>query len=518
MAEQAQTHVPTVPLEETAVITENNTIHSSASSTTPVHQFDTIDDGSSDDDTSNDSPLRSIKRSLPQLFVFPHLFRKHAWALLILTTVVMITYIWLYLGSLWSPLTRVKNFNVVLYNGDTGFDYSNTPAQLVPLFQAITSNSSLGSLVEKQIMNHQGALNHVVTWIDRTNEGNLDRDALLNMIEVGDAWGVIYIPSNFSNNMLSYAPTNSGPATAASLKPVQFEYIYDQGRAYGTHSILEKVISKSMSALTMGFESGLLNSSANQTLLQTMHPSFWLQAMSMSETIMHPVLIYGQSFACYITFVVLYIGAILTVTTTTKFLPNTVETLGVLDNIDGSGKPSTTKFPAIRIAWARHAVGFIFSTFHVIFIWMVPQVMSSHQIYEKYNAGIAFAFIWLVGKSFNSILFLFVQLLTVDGFQIPATLFMILMLTSSGGILDWRVMPGFFRIGKAFPFTYAVNGMKAIYFGSRTDKMWVNWVAIAAWTVVPLTIHIVLARSDVRLRREALRQQSRTKSAASSEL
>ncbi|KAF9347500.1 hypothetical protein BGX26_001005 [Mortierella sp. AD094] len=522
MAEQTQTHVPMVPLEkETAVATEDNVVHSSASSTTPVHQIDTIEtsiDDDDDDGTSKDSPLRSFKKTLPQLFVFPHLFKKHAWILLIITTLVMIAYIWLYLGSLWSPFTRIKNFNIVFYNGDAGFDYSHTPAQLVPLFQTITGNSSLGSLVQKQIMNPQGALNQVVTWIDRTSEGSLDRDALLNIIDAGDAWGVIYIPSNFSNNFLSYAPTNNGPATAATLKPVEFEYIFDQGRAYGTHSILEKAISRSMGALTMGFESGLLSSPANQTLLQTMHPSFWVQAMRMSETTMHPVLVYGQNFACYVSFIVLYIGSILTVSTTIKFLPNTVETLGVLDNIENNGQPSTNKFPALRIALARNTVGAIFSTVHVIFIWMAPLVMYNHQISEKYNAGIAFAFMWMVGKSFNSILFLMAHVLSVDGFQIPATMFMILMFTSSAGILDWRVMPGFFRIGKAFPFTYAVKGMKAIYFGSLSDDMWINWVVITAWILVPLIIDTTLARSDVRLRREALRQKSRANSAAASVL
>ncbi|KAF9106616.1 hypothetical protein BGX27_009094 [Mortierella sp. AM989] len=509
-------HIPMTSVEKE---TEDKPVFSSASSTTPVQQldsFDTIDDRYSDDQ-SRDPPSRNLKKSLPQFFVLPHLFTKNAWILLGITTAITIIYIWLYLGSLWNPFSRVKSFSVVIYNGDAGFDYTQTPQQLTPVFQAITGNSSLGSLVEKQIMDPQGVLNHVVTWIDKSQE-TWDRDSLLKLVDSGDVWGVVYIPTNFSSNFLSYAPTNAGPATAATVKPAAFEYIFDQGRSYGTHSILEKAVSRSMEALCKGFERNLLASPANQTLLQNMHPSLWIQAISMTETVMHPVLVYGQNFATYVSFIVLYIGAVLTVYTTSKFLPNTVETIGVLDgfenNYDGPDKtPRPTKFPALRIALARFNVGAIFSTIHCIFIWMTPQVMNNHQISDKYNAGIAFAFIWMVGKAFNSVLFLMAQVLTVDGFQIPATVFMLLMFTSSGGILDWTVMPGFFRIGKAFPFTYAVKGMKTIYFGTLTDDMWINWVAISAWIVVPLGLTLILARSDVRLRREEMRQKSRAQSA-----
>jgi len=137
---------------------------------------------------------------------------------------------------------------------------------------------------------------------------------------------------------------------------------------------------------------------------------------------------------------------------------------------------------------------------------MTPLVLRGHQISPHYDAGIAFAFIWFVGISFISILFFLSHLLSVDGFQVPATVLMILMFTSSGGILDWILMPGFFRIGKAFPFSYGVRGLRTIYFGSLRNKMWINWVVIAAWIVIPGLITMFMARSEIRLRREKLRR------------
>ncbi|KAI1315664.1 hypothetical protein EDD11_000557 [Mortierella claussenii] len=494
---------------------DDNGLRSSASSTAPVHQpIDTQPATPGSASSSQMAPKQSLRESFPQFFVLPHLLKKNAWLLLAATSLVMVVYIWLYLGALWSPLTRVKNVEILLYNADTGFDYSQTPPQLVSLFQSISHNQSLGNIVESQIMDPQGQLNHVVSWVDKSQEAGWDRDSLIDYVVQGKAWGLLYIPANFSNNFLSYAPsTSTGPATAASLKVVDMEYVFDQGRSYATHSIVEKYISKSLDILSKTFEKQLLTSPANQTLLQTMHPVLWVQAIHISETVMNPVLVYGQNFATYVVFIVLYIGSMLAVYSICKYLPNTIETIGVLtfgpnDTVGEPYKKSSQipKFPALRIVLARNAVALMFSLVHTIFIWMVPQVLHGHQMSEHYNAGIAFAFIWFVGISFISILFLLSHLLTVDGFQGPATMLMILMFTSSGGILDWAVMPGFFRVGIVFPFTYGVKGLRAIYFGSLRDKMWINWLVILAWIVIPGVITMAIARSEIRLRRQNMRR------------
>ncbi|KAF9965908.1 hypothetical protein BGZ70_003812 [Mortierella alpina] len=488
--------------------TEDQGVRSSASSTTPVHQ------SSIESTDIENPPKQSVRDSFPQFFVLPHLLKKNAWILLMATSFVMIVYIWLYLGALWSPLTRVKNVEIVLYNADAGFDYSQTPPQLAQLFQTITKNSSLGSLIENQIMDPEGQLNHIVSWVDKSQEPGWDRESLVDHVEKGKTWGLLYIPANFSNNFLTYAPsTTSGPATAANLKVVDMEYVFDQGRSYATHSIVEKYMSKSLDIMSKTFERNLLLSPANQTLLQVMHPVLWVQAIHMSETVMNPVLVYGQNFATYVVFIVLYIGSMLAVYSICKYLPNTIETIGVLtfgpnDEIPIKKASQIPKFPAIRIVLARNGVAMMFSLLHTIFIWMVPQLLHGHQMSEHFNAGIAFAFIWFVGISFISILFLLSHLLTVDGFQGPATMLMILMFTSSGGILDWVVMPGFFRVGIVFPFTYAVKGLRTIYFGSLREEMWINWLVILGWIVIPGVITMVMARSEIRLRRENMRRDA----------
>ncbi|KAH7046334.1 hypothetical protein BKA57DRAFT_537215 [Linnemannia elongata] len=493
-----------VPLEADPQTTRN----SSSSSTTPVHQVDTI----TETEMGEVTPAQCTKESWPQFFVLPHLLKKNAWILLAATTFVMLVYIWLYLGSLWSPMSRVKNVEIVFYNADKGFDYSQTPAPLAQLFQTITHNNSMGTMIQNQIMDPEGQLNHIFSWVDKTNEPEWDRDSLVDHVEKAKAWGLLYIPANFSSNFLSFAPsTSTGPATAATLKTLDMEYVFDQGRSYATHSIVEKYMSRSMETLSRTFERQLLTSPANQTLLQNLHPTFWVQSIHLTETIMNPVLVYGQNFATYVVFIVLYIGSMLAVYSICKYLPNTIETIGVLTFGNDSNEPirkssQIPKFPAIRIVLGRNTVAVMFSIIHTVFIWMVPQVLHGHQMSEHFNGGIAFAFIWFTGLSFISILFLLSHLLTVDGFQGPATMLMILMFTSSGGILDWVIMPGFFRVGKIFPFTYGVRGLRSIYFGSLREQMWINWLVILAWIVIPGIITLFMARSEIRLRRENMRR------------
>src|SRR5689334_7680646 len=94
-----------------------------------------------------------------------------------------------------------------------------------------------------------------------------------------------------------------------------------------------------------------------------------------------------------------------------KYLPNTIETIGVLTFGNDPNEPirkssQIPKFPAIRIVLGRNTVAVMFSIIHTVFIWMVPQVLHGHQMSEHLNGGIAFAFIWFTGLSFISILFL----------------------------------------------------------------------------------------------------------------
>ena len=93
-------------------------------------------------------------------------------------------------------------------------------------------------------------------------------------------------------------------------------------------------------------------------------------------------------------------------------------------------------------------------------------------------------------------------------FQLFATLWLILQLTSCGGLLSQTLQPGFYEVGKAFPLFYVVEGNRSILFGSyyHIER---DALVLFGWAVGSLLIITVLATRRIdknwdRLRDSAL--------------
>ncbi|KAF9155322.1 hypothetical protein DFQ26_009779 [Actinomortierella ambigua] len=394
----------------------------------------------------------SLFKAMPQVLVLPHLLSSTIGILLVISSLVVAAYMYVSRG------------------------------QVRRLFQNITGGAPVGTILQKQIMDPEGLVHKAFEWHDVSAQPGWTRESLIQEVDLGHYWGLLYIPANFSTALLMNAPTRQGPANIST--PVTIEYVFDQGRNYATQGIIEKVMLTTVNGLIQGFLQRLLSSPSSPTLMATMTPSFWVKPIHFSETILHPVLQYGESFASYMVFVVAYIGSLLTVNCIARYLPSNVETFGMLTIGDDK---EYRHFPALRIVLARHTVAIMFSTVHSLLIWMVPRVLHGYSTVGS-TAFVAFVFTFLCTWSFLSVLFFMCRVFTIDGFQIPATLFLILQLTTSSSIMDWILTPGFYRIGIVFPMTYAVRGMRYIFFGSLKDKMWINWLVIAAYIVVPDTL------------------------------
>ena len=108
------------------------------------------------------------------------------------------------------------------------------------------------------------------------------------------------------------------------------------------------------------------------------------------------------------------------------------------------------------------------------------------------------------GFCFVAVLGSLVALLGPDVFQIPATLWLILQLTSCGGIEDSDLQPGFYKIGRAFPLYYAVQGNRSILFGSyyhlREDAL-----VLMGWGVGSLLILVLAGRRRMGRRWDSIR-------------
>ncbi|KAI9596074.1 hypothetical protein BDF19DRAFT_439541 [Syncephalis fuscata] len=121
-----------------------------------------------------------------------------------------------------------------------------------------------------------------------------------------------------------------------------------------------------------------------------------------------------------------------------------------------------------------------------IFIWSVPLSLDGHQ-FDGASAAAALFFIFLAGLSVLGFISLLCDLIGVEMFSGPASTLLILFLTTGSAIMDDELSGSIFYMGRAFPFYYAVRGLRFIYFGSLHNKMWINCVVLAAWAIVALT-------------------------------
>ncbi|KAK9759370.1 hypothetical protein K7432_017750 [Basidiobolus ranarum] len=303
------------------------------------------------------------------------------------------------------------------------------------------------------------------------------RDQAMEHVSRGASWALLYIPSNFSQNFLS--ATNR-----ATRHPWEAEWIFDQGRNPNTQMFLCDAKSLVFSSFSTSLASQFLSSKAGPVLVQAFDPIFWANLLEIHETALHPVQNYGSNFASYLTFVVSYLVCLLTVAMVYR-----------LSRIGDMLK--SKRYPAFRVVITWRLIT-AFLTLMQSIILIVPFVSLRHHQFEWKNAGYAIAFLWYTSLSFQSILFLAANLFTFELFQIPCALFMILQLTTSGGIYALELQPGFARIGVAFPMHYGVRGMRSIFYGSLIDKMWINWLVITAWIIIPGVTSVLWTRRKIK--------------------
>ena len=124
--------------------------------------------------------------------------------------------------------------------------------------------------------------------------------------------------------------------------------------------------------------------------------------------------------------------------------------------------------------------------------------------------GYGHLFVWLWYSAFCMSLTVggLMALVGPEVFQLFATLWLILQLTSSGGLIDQVLQPGFYQIGRAFPLYYIVQGNRTILFGSYYHIV-EDALVLFGWAAGSLLIIALLASRRIdknwdRLRDSAL--------------
>eukprot|EP00128_Syssomonas_multiformis_P000017 Colp12_sorted_trinity150504_noHs@23418 len=425
------------------------------------------------------------------------LTKKMASFYLIVSTVIFV-YAVLYMFAVWNPPSYISNIEIAVFTEDRGFELekfypkwdSNTSAQVNASFygkpQIYVSQIVMKTMAER--------LTGYVTW--KMMPAGTTRQQMVDEVADGNYWAALRFGANYSNNFLVQSTNFSGSPYLRFLQPAQpnvIEYIYDEGRNYPCHSVIAKVLAGLFQ------QGGPVLSRVLPTLplISTLAKYEVLSAptlaapLPLANTNLHPVSSSGANFACYCTFVLLWIGCSITVTIIAR---HTMEQEKAL-----RGKPYIT---ALRIMLGRVLLAPAFAFFIALLIAAVivangGSFSQGYMLYVGFVFYTSFAFLAL-----NSFLCTAVG---IDNFMVPSTFLLILQLTSSGGLIAEDLQPGFYLIGRGLPFYYAVRGARTIMFGSLPDTMPFNYGILTIYFAVFLGLTLLLGRKGVLKRWASIR-------------
>ncbi|KAI8823005.1 uncharacterized protein EV422DRAFT_522996 [Fimicolochytrium jonesii] len=246
-------------------------------------------------------------------YIFPHIISKPLFVLYIVTGLIIAIYALCYLHATWDPMSHLPNVPVAICNDDVGYqalgDY-DPPSQAVA--KALTNGGTpVGQSITSGLLNTP-ALRNRLAWNDLSGQ-KLTHEDIISLVDHGDYWGVVYIPANFSDNFLTNLRLNvSGTGAPRAAVPLSAEYIFDQGRSLTVSNYVSGVVTASMSALSQQFGMKLLN--ATESNPNIVKPVFYMSPFSLASGKRHAVLTFGANLVTYIVLLLMWLGAMLSVT------------------------------------------------------------------------------------------------------------------------------------------------------------------------------------------------------------
>ncbi|KAI8053822.1 hypothetical protein BDF22DRAFT_742793 [Syncephalis plumigaleata] len=411
-------------------------------------------------------------------FVLQHLLNWRTILLFVFIGIIIYIYTWLYVGCVWNPVGHINNVKVALLNSDQGFNFTGTPNALQAMILQSTGGHPLGDLLAEKLVTVPEAN---FDW-QRQTADTVTRDALVQAVDDGDFTAAIIIPSTFSQDFLSAFPV---PGSSPNRRQMQIEYVHDQGRNYGSDSIISTIMLRLLTGVSNAFELRLLSSPNATAIVTAAVPTFWASPIQTANTVLHPVYRYGQNFASYASVVVMIIGCIGVVTIVNRYLDLTPVTC-LPHSISAAALSNTPRFSVARIVVTRLAIMLSGLFVYSLLVWSVPLSLDQSQ-FDGAPSVAALFYIFFIGASILGIISLLCDAMGVDNFAGAGSSILIIFLTTSSAIIADELSNGFFHLGRAFPFYYAVRGLRFIYFGSSSKHMWINCVVLGAWMLVTLT-------------------------------
>jgi len=434
--------------------------------------------------------------------------------LCVLFPLVITIYGVFYFGGLWDPLSRLKNLKVSIVNKDVACPLQNPLCMAVASKAPTIATESIGKTIKDSIMaNPESA--KIFDW----QEDDFDLEQSRKAVGDYDRWGVIYIPEDFTQNIISQLDT-SGLATPeniaafaqalhmtpeqiqglfanaiASAKKPEIHYIYETARSYTSVTFVSTV-----------FET--LDKTLKKSIAQAMYQKvvasgngafkneFYLNAFESVYEDLRPIHNFGQNFASFILFVVVYIAAIATTLVYRKYRP--------FNNYIQSEKSTKSIFVA---SFTKICINMIYMILASSFMMLVIFMFGNAQ-HEKSTFC---AFLIFVLWSFISLVFcqLISNLLPLLPFLGVCVIFLVIQLATCSGIVAVQLQPGFWNIGKALPMYYATAEMKYLLFDTGGRFSGRNVLALLLWAAGLAVLDFISSLVQLRNVRNAAPKEPR---------
>jgi hypothetical protein len=335
----------------------------------------------------------------------------------------------LYLGATFNPAKNLNGVKIGILNLDQGFPLATVNVSEPQLIYAsaafmymITQVSPLNSLFDyKYSYTTKGSASLLI---------NLKfQEVIMRGVKDGEIWGAIVISEDYSSSIFTIGSKTDTDVIAQkqieSVVPVRYavDYYYDEGRNQNMHSILNKTIVSLMNKISLvyagAFTEGLPASVKNLTVdpYFTFYPLNLRGNLSLLQnnlfhlvTNFHPVGLTGQNFITYLFAIMSWIGG--------------MSVIGVVATIRAPADEKPNASSKIALYGFRILYSFIFALACAFAIAIVYWIFA-----EEHNAGLVFLWAWFWILCVESIVYLFVVLLSAQKFSLIASMFLILQVT-----------------------------------------------------------------------------------------
>ena len=404
---------------------------------------------------------------------------------------VVSIYTYFYLSTLWDPAQYLNKLPIAFLNQDEGFNFAVSNITEKRLLKMFHGSRKASSLIEFIFFNTTASSKLNFVKLDT----NSSLESAVTLLENDDYWGLVFIPSNFSNTLL----LNTAPSNQSTFYPTTIAYYFSQGRQMTVNGFALKIVQAIFQIIQDQYQQLIIKEATlNSTGTPITNLKFLALPINFNIINTHPVSKMGINFSCYLSAMILWISALLTTTLLFKVLKSRYhliryhESEGVLFKL--------------RYLGMGLVMSLFFSFISALSYYFTLSILNGSldlTTASPYTSISLLLFLWLQASTFTCMNCLLYFLLG-PSFTPLSSFLMIIQLVTSNAILDPAVMPNGAKVTFGLPFYYAIRGVRCFILGAQCAQLGRDVNVLLIWLC--LTISVCLILFFLRLTRNSSRR------------